>query len=136
MIMKDEIESLIEKFLEGIKKTKYFSKIDFIVLFGSYLSEFHFDDSDVDICIYIQDNEKNLAKIRLDLLKMFNDKLDIQIFNLLPIYIQIEALKGKFLYIKNEDRAYEIAYETIEEYEDFLPLYLDYINRCNDNDCM
>ena len=129
MIMKDEIENLIGKFLVEIKKTKYSSKIEFIVLFGSYLSEYHFDDSDVDICIYIQNNEKNLAKIRLDLLKMFDEKLDIQIFNLLPIYIQIEVLKGKFLYIKDENRAYEIAYETIEEYEDFLPLYLDYINR-------
>jgi predicted nucleotidyltransferase len=127
--MKDEIESLIGEFLKEIKKTKYFSKIEFIVLFGSYLSKYHFDDSDVDLCIYIQDSEKNLAKIRLDLLKKFNDKLDLQIFNLLPIYIQIEVLKGKFLYIKDEDRTYEIAYQTIEEYEDFLPLYLDYINR-------
>ena len=127
--MKDEIEIIIEKFLEEIKKSKCFSKIEFIVLFGSYLSKYHFDDSDIDICIYIQDNKKNLAKIRLDLLKKFDSKLDLQIFNLLPIYIQIEVLKGKFLYVKNEDKTYEIAYETIEEYEDFLPLYLDYINR-------
>ena len=127
--MKDEIEIIIEKFLEGIKKAKYFSKIEFIVLFGSYLSKCHFDDSDIDICIYIQDNKKNLVKIRLDLLEKFDSKLDLQIFNLLPIYVQIEVLKGKFLYIKDQDKTYEIAYETIEEYEDFLPLYLDYINR-------
>ena len=127
--MKDEIEIIIEKFLEGIKKSKYFSKIEFIVLFGSNLSKYHFDDSDIDICIYIQDNKKNLVKIRLELLKKFDSKLDLQIFNLLPIYVQIEVLKGKFLYIKDQDKTYEIAYETIEEYEDFLPLYLDYINR-------
>jgi predicted nucleotidyltransferase len=127
--MKIEIENLIEKFLKEIRTTKFFSKIEFITLFGSYLSEYHFDDSDVDICIYIQDSKKNLTKTRLELLKMFNDKLDIQIYQLLPIYVQIEVLKGKFLYIKNEEKVYEIAYETIDEYEDFLPLYLDYINR-------
>jgi predicted nucleotidyltransferase len=128
--MKIEIENLIEKFLEEIKKSQLFSKIEFIVLFGSYLSDYHLDDSDVDICLYIKDNEKNLSKIRLNLLKEFLDKLDLQIYQLLPTYIQVEVLKGKFLYIRNEDRVYEIAYDTIEEYEDFLPLYLDYINRC------
>ena len=127
--MKIEIENLIEKFLEEIKKSEFFSKIEFIVLFGSYLSNYHLDDSDVDICLYIKDNQKNLAKFRLNLLKKFPDKLDLQIYQLLPTYIQVEVLKGKFLYIKNEDHAYEIAYETIEEYEDFHPLYLDYINR-------
>jgi len=127
--MKDEIENLIEKFLEEIKKTKYFSRIEFIALFGSYLTEYHIDESDIDICIYIKDNKKNLAEIRLDLLGRFDNRLDIQLFDLLPLYIQIEVLKGKFLYVKNEDLLYEIAYDTIEEYEDFLPLYLDYINR-------
>ena len=127
--MKIEIENLIEKFLEEIKKSELFSKIEFIVLFGSYLSDYHLDDSDVDICLYIKDNEKNLSKICLNLSKEFPDKLDLQIYQLLPTYIQVEVLKGRFLYIRNENRVYEIAYETIEEYEDFLPLYLDYINR-------
>ena len=127
--MNDEIETLIEKFLEDIQKTKYFSRIEFIVLFGSSLTEYHINESDVDICIFIQDEKKKLAKIRLDLLNRFTNRLDIQIFDLLPLYIQIEVLKGKFLYIKDEDRVYEIAYDIIEEYEDFLPLYLDYINR-------
>ena len=126
--MKVEIENLIEEFLEEIKKSEFFSKIEFIVLFGSYLSDYHLDDSDVDICLYIKDNQKNLANFRLNLLKKFSDKLDVQIYQLLPTYIQVEVLKGKFIYIRNEDLVYEIAYETIEEYEDFHPLYLDYIN--------
>ena len=111
--MKVEIENLIEEFLEEIKKSEFFSKIEFIVLFGSYLSDYHLDDSDVDICLYIKDNQKNLANFRLNLLKKFSDKLDVQIYQLLPTYIQVEVLKGKFLYIRNEDLVYEIAYETI-----------------------
>ena len=60
---------------------------------------------------------------------MSNENLDIQIFQLLPSYVQIEVLKGKVLYVKEEDRLYEIANETIEEYEEFYPFYLDYFNR-------
>ncbi|KKM67793.1 hypothetical protein LCGC14_1467580 [marine sediment metagenome] len=47
----------------------------------------------------------------------------------MKLNVQIEVLKGKVLYVKEEDRLYEIANETIEEYEEFYPFYLDYINR-------
>ena len=127
--MKKEIKRAIDTFLVKMRRTEYFSKIEFIILYGSYLGDYHYDDSDIDICIYIQEDERNLAEIRLNLLKKFEDKFDIQIFQLLPIYIQIEVLKGKVLYMRDENMIYEIAYETIEEYEEFSPLYKDYINR-------
>ena len=127
--MKKEINRVIDKFLEKIRRTEYFPKIEFIILYGSYLGDYHYDDSDIDICIYIQENVRNLAEIRLNILKKFEDKFDIQIFQLLPIYIQIEVLKGKVLYMRDENMIYEIAYETIEEYEELAPFYKDYINR-------
>ena len=127
--MEKEVKSAIDKFLKEIRNTEYFSRIEFIILYGSYLGKYHFDDSDIDICIYIQDDVRNLAKIRLNLLKKFNDKFDIQIFQIIPIYVQIEVLKGKVLYVRDEDLLYKIAHETIVEYEDFYPFYSDYINR-------
>ena len=127
--MNREIKLIIKGFLEQLKDVEFFSKTEFIILYGSSLSSYHLDDSDVDICIYIDEEKKKLPKIRLDLLKKFNEKLDIQIFQLLPLYVQIEVLKGEILYVKEKARLYEIADETIEEYEDFYPLYLDYINR-------
>ena len=129
VIMEREINQLVKDFLELLRDTKYFSKIDFIILYGSSLGLYHLDDSDIDICLYIDDEENNLSTIRLELLKKSNEKFDIQMFQLLPLYVQIEVLKGKILYVKDEDRIYEIANETIDEYEEFYPFYLDYINR-------
>ncbi len=127
--MKREIEQLTKYFLRYLEQTKFFSKIEFVILYGSSLSSYHLDDSDIDLCLYIDEEKNVLSSIRLKLLKMFNEQLDIQIFQLLPLYVQIEVLKGKILYVKQENRLYEIANETIEEYEEFYPFYLEYINR-------
>jgi predicted nucleotidyltransferase len=127
--MNREIEQLTKHFLEHLKKSKFFTIIEFVILYGSSLSSYHLEDSDIDLCIFVNEEKKNLSGIRLELLKMFNEKIDIQIFQLLPLYVQIEVLKGKVLFVKEEDRLYEIANETIEDYDDFYPFYLDYINR-------
>ena len=127
--MNREVGQLTKHFVGHLEQTKFFSKIEFVILYGSSLNSYHLDDSDIDLCLYINDEKKTLSSIRLGLLKMFNENLDIQIFQLLPLYVQIEVLKGKVLYVKEEDRLYEIANETIDEYEEFYPFYLDYINR-------
>lgn len=127
--MNKEIKQLTEKFLEQLRATKYFSKIEFVILYGSSLSNSYLEDSDVDVCLFIDAEKRELSEIRLELLKKLNDKFDIQMFQLLPLYVQIEVLKGEILYVKEEERLYEIANETIDEYEEFYPLYLDYINR-------
>ncbi len=129
--MDKDIKQSIEEFLELIKKEKIYPRIEFIVLYGSSLSDYFYKDSDIDICIYIEDDKKELAKIRLNLLKKLDGKFDIQIFQLLPIYVQVEILKGKFLYMRDEFKVYKIANDIIEEFEDFYPFYLDYINEGN-----
>lgn len=127
--MNREIEQLTNNFLERLENSKFFSKIEFVILYGSSLSLYHLEDSDIDFCIYINEKKKELSNIRLELLKMFSERFDIQIFQLLPLYVQIEVLKGKVLYVKEEDALYDIANETIEEYEEFYPFYLEYINQ-------
>lgn len=127
--MKREIEQLTKQFLEQLENTEFFSKVEFVILYGSSLSSYYLDDSDIDLCLYIDEKKKILPRIRLELLKKSIEKFDIQMFQLLPLYVQIEILKGEVLYVKEEDRLYEIANETIDEYEEFYPLYLDYIDR-------
>lgn len=127
--MNREIEQLTEKFLEQLRAIEYFSNTEFVILYGSSLNQYHLEDSDIDICLFIDAEKKVLSEIRLELLKKFNDKFDIQMFQLLPLYVQIEVLKGEILYVKKEETLYEIANGTIDEYEEFYPFYLDYINR-------
>ena len=98
-------------------------------MYGSSLGSYHLDDSDIDICIYVDDKRTNLSRIRLKLLEKFSSKFHIQMYQLLPLYVQIEVLKGTLLYVKKMDRIYEIAYDPLDEFEDFYPYYLDYINR-------
>jgi hypothetical protein len=125
--MDSEIKKQIAEFLKQLKNTKYFQNIEFIIVYGSVLTEYHFEKSDIDICIYMKEKKEVLAEIRLNLLAEFPEKYDIQMFQLLPLYVQIEVLKGEVLYVKDEDFIYEIAYRTIDEWEDFYPIYKDYI---------
>lgn len=126
--MDKKIQNNIDDFIEKIQKTEYFNDIKFIILYGSALTDYFLDDSDIDICIYLDRPKKELTQIRLNLLKELGGKYDIQMFRLLPLYVRIEVLKGKIIYQKDENITYEIAYDTIERYEDFYPYYSDYIN--------
>jgi len=126
--MNREIKQKIKEFLEKLRDIEYFSRIEFVIIYGSSLGSYHLDDSDIDICVYINDKSENLSRIRLNLIKSFSSEFDIQVYQLLPLYIQIEVLKGEILYVKDLDRMYQIAYDTLNEFEDFYPYYLDYIN--------
>lgn len=102
-----------------------------VILFGSAARSEHNIQSDVDICIVLR--RLNYSKIylsekKLKYLSVFGD-LDIQIYQQLPVYIRQRILKeGKVLFCKNEDELYEIAFDTIQKYEDFKHIYEYYLN--------
>ena len=129
--MREKIEKKINHLLEKLKETTYFSQIEFIFLYGSALTDYHLEDqSDIDICIFINLKDKEeLTSIRLALLKQLPDKYDIQMYQLLPLYVQIEVIKGEVIYVRDKLVLYERVYQTIDEYEDFYLYYSDYINR-------
>ena len=126
--MDEKITPSTSEFLEKIQETEHFHKIEFIILFGSRLGPYHLDDSDIDICMYIDEKKEELARIRLDLLKAIDGPFDIQMFQLLPLYVRTEVLKGKVIHAKNMARVYEIANETVVEWEEFYPFYKDYLD--------
>ena len=102
-------------------------RVKFIILFGSRARGDYRPDSDFDLCVYYEGSEREAFKFRALVLGHLPDNYDVQIFQLLPVYVKRECLKGKVLYCRDETFLYDIAYETIKEWEDFKRYYYDYL---------
>lgn len=114
MIMKTEIEG-IGKIAEKISKIR---KVKAVYLFGSYASGKQHAQSDIDLCVIGELNEKDESRI----FGFANDKLDISTFNRLPIYIKMRVLKeGNPLLIKDKEYIQKLKFNTLREYLDFKP---------------
>ena len=113
-----------KKILDKIKDLPYFKDLVFIYLFGSSCYGKFTKKSDIDICFYYQiDDKKKLFSLQLKLSSIFPERYDIQMFQLLPLYIKKEVFKGELLYTSNKKLVYDIAKKTRDEYEDFKPRY-------------
>ncbi len=113
-----------------LKQAKKDREIIAVFLYGSFSREEQRKDSDIDLCLVLKESYPKLkftAK-RLEYLKRVSEKIDIQIFQQLPLYIRKEVLKGKILLSKNEDKIYELVYKTIKEFENFKKYYYAYLN--------
>lgn len=120
-----KINKEIKKLIERAKKDR---KIIAVALFGSSLKR---KGRDIDICLFLDKKYPNLemSKKRLEYLGEVSDKMDIQIFQQLPIYIRARILKEcKILLEKNSDLLYEIAFDTIKEFGFYKKLYVMYLN--------
>ncbi|MGC8777967.1 MAG: hypothetical protein ACP5Q4_04745 [Candidatus Caldatribacteriaceae bacterium] len=82
--------------------------------------------SHVDVCLVFPPGvfgRRAMAQKRLDYLTEL-PQLDIQVFQLLPLYIRRRVLQeGKVLYSRDDDALYEVAHLTARALEDFKHLY-------------
>jgi len=102
-------------------------KVRFIILYGSAADGTMRQDSDLDICVYYED-EEDASQFRLQLLEdLFDEDFDIKIFQQLPPILRKEVLRGKVLYCDDSRLLCDEAYETIKQYERFKRYYDDYI---------
>jgi len=94
---------MIERALEVIGDDKDFSRVREIWLFGSMMKNEMTIRSDVDVCVLFDRIGKMEAdKFRIRILGMVDDKMDIQVFNVLPEKIKKSILKShKVLYKRN-----------------------------------
>jgi len=125
--MKDKINLFMKK----LREMPDFDKVKFVILYGSYSKGEENKFSDIDFAVYYGDgNREDMKsfKFRLKLLSKLSNHFDVTIFQDLPLYVRINVLKGKLIYFKNIDFVYEIAYDTIQRFEDFKKGYYDYIN--------
>ena len=99
-----------------------------LILFGSQARGEAGPNADVDTCLVMRADvsRARASEKRLDYLANFD--LDLQVFQLLPLYIRHRVLReGKVLHCKDEDTLYELAWRTAQSWEDFKPRYQMYL---------
>ncbi|WP_235855632.1 nucleotidyltransferase domain-containing protein [Methanofollis fontis] len=114
--------------LSRLSAIEGFDRVRFIILYGSYAEGRAMADSDVDLCIYYNSPPEDSSAFRFRALsELYSDRYDVQIFEQLPLYIRMDVLKGRVLYCPDERFLYDIALETIREFDDFKHRLYDYI---------
>jgi len=111
-----------------------------VMLYGSRVREMEevTPSSDLDICLVLDPGENHNKRSertvsptrkRLDYLsKIDPGMVDLQVFQQLPIYIRKRILEeGQLKYCKNKSKLYDLAYRTIQEYENFAPRMNEYL---------
>ena len=120
---------LNKELFEKIKKDR---DVIAVLIFGSFIRSAGRYYKDIDVCIVLDKKYDSyyMSKKRLRYLTIAKSKIDIQIFQQLPLYIRIEILReGKIIFCRNISLLYDIAYSTIKEFEDFKIRYQDYLSK-------
>lgn len=91
-----------------------------LVLFGSVARGQAREISDIDICII---TGKGVPEaVRMDLLSYGSEKIDVSIFEDLPITIRFRVIReGKLLFCRNKVALHALMADTVREYLDIAP---------------
>lgn len=119
--MKDKIT----QFMEKLEKIPDFHRVRFVILYGSRAEGRARKNSDYDFAIYYEGSENKKFKFLLN--ANFDKRFDAKIFQDLPLFIRKEVLKGRVIYAENLSFVYDVAYQTIKEFERFKKYYYDYL---------
>ncbi|WOX55250.1 MULTISPECIES: type VII toxin-antitoxin system MntA family adenylyltransferase antitoxin [unclassified Methanoculleus] len=124
------MDRFVRHALERLKAIEGFERVRFIILYGSVAEGRAREGSDIDLCIYYDGDREEAARFRFAALsELFDDRYDIQIFSFLPLYVRTEVLRGKVIYCPDERFLYDVAYQTIREFDDFKHRLYDYIGK-------
>jgi predicted nucleotidyltransferase len=100
-----------------------------VMLYGSAARGEASATSDVDLCLVLAPVRRTAAQMSAKRLEYLQDvDLDVQVFQQLPLYIRQRVLRdGRVLFVRDEDQLYEVAFRTIQAFEDFRPRYEAYL---------
>lgn len=125
-----DLEENLHEVVERIIALPGSEYVDFIYLYGSVAHMKSHPGSDIDICIYHRGSEQDSYRFLLEVMSVLDsDIFDVKLYRQLPLYIRIDVLKGRLLYSRDISRVYEIAYDTIKDYDEFEPRFFDYIGK-------
>lgn len=114
--------------IERLRRVEGFEKVRFVILYGSVSRGDAREGSDIDLCVFFDGDREEASLFRFRALsELFSDKYDLQIFQQLPLYVRVECLRGRILYCPDERILYDVAVETIREFDAFKHRFYDYI---------
>ena len=119
----NSLDSKLRKAIKKITSLDDFERVKFIIQYGSSVRGMMTEDSDIDLAIYYDANDDNCAsRYRFKVISsLFDDIYDIKIFQQLPLYVRTDALKGKVIYCKDRNFLYDVARQTIKDFNSFKP---------------
>ena len=129
--MQKNIEEVLGDGLERLlQKIRIDTNVCAVFLFGSVAKGVSTSLSDVDICIVLNNQLDFLAMSLKKLEYLSLADCDVSVFQQLPLYIRHRVIKeGEVLFCRDEDKLYELVFKTTKEFEDFKPIYYEYLER-------
>ena len=118
------IKHMLKQLKPLLEKAKKDKDVVAVMLFGSAARGEKHRDIDVAIVLY----PKKYKALKMSDIKLkyaaISDALDVTVFQQLPLYIQKRVIKdGKLLMCKDDDAFYDVVFESIRAFEDFMPKY-------------
>jgi predicted nucleotidyltransferase len=101
-----------------------------IILFGSQARAGAGPRSDVDVCLVLDLGvSAGLPASRKRLEYLACGDVDLTIFQQLPLYVRSRILKeGRVMFVRDEDRLYDLAVRTARSFEGFRHHYRRYLD--------
>jgi len=122
-----DVRAYADAALRRMEKLSGFRNVQFIILYGSAAEGRMTGSSDIDLCLYYDDGRNEAAQFRHAILSALpGTRFDIQIFQLLPLYVRMEVLRGIPVFVRDPVFLYEKAVETLKDFDNFKHRLFDY----------
>jgi predicted nucleotidyltransferase len=126
-VMSEDVEVLLRRLIAGAERDP---DVLAIILFGSRARADAGPRSDVDVCLVLDLGvPSGLPASRKRLGYLTSGDVDLTIFQQLPLYIRSRILKeGRVVFVRDEDRLYDLAVRTARSFEGFRHRYRRYLD--------
>ena len=122
-----QIRDRVEAALHKMSRVPGFGRVRFVLLYGSTAENRMTKESDIDLCVYYDGDYEEAARFRHAVLSgLPGNRYDVQIFQHLPLYVRVEALKGIPVFCRTSRFLYDKAVETLRDFDGFKHRLYDY----------